>query len=72
MRQQLTVDLQVVKNLLNNLGENHGDVDIDLDIIESIVAGWSDGGHKPSLKFIADRLVELADKLIETHDLLED
>jgi hypothetical protein len=72
MKTQLTVDLDQIKDLLNNLAENHGDVEIDLDIIESIVAGWSSGGHKPSLKFIADRLTKLASELIETHELLED
>jgi len=72
LKQHLTVNLQSVKDLLNNLGENHGDVDIDLDIIESIVAGWSDGGHKPSLKVISDRLAKLSNDLIETHNLPED
>ena len=72
MEKQLLVDLDKIKDLLNNLAENHGDVDIDLDIIESIVVGWSAGGHRPSLKYIADRLMKLSNELIETHYLLED
>ena len=65
----LTVDIQVIKNLLNNLAENHGNIDVDIDLIESIVVGWSDGGHKPSLKYLADKLIDLGNSLIDTHDL---
>ena len=65
----LTVDIQVIKNLLNNLAENHGNIDVDIDLIESIVAGWSDWGHKPSLKYLADKLIDLGNSLIDTHDL---
>jgi len=72
MKTKITVDLDVFKDLLNNIAENHGDVDTDLDIIKSIVAGWSSVGDRPSLKNIANGLMRIASELIQTHNLLED
>ena len=64
---QLTISLKAVKFLLNDLSETHGDVNVDLEIIDFLVSGWS--GNKPSLKIIAKHLHDLANNLTETHDL---
>ena len=66
---RVELDLSALKALLDNAAQIHGDVEIDLEIIESIVAGWSDGGHKPSLQTLADKLIDIGRSLINTHDL---
>jgi hypothetical protein len=62
----LTIDLQTVKDLLNNLSEHHGDIDTDISIIESIVDGWL--GNETQLTYLADSLIKMADKLIQVRD----
>lgn len=67
MNTQLVISLEAVKYLLNDLAQSHGDVVVDLEIIDFIVSGWS--GNKSSLKIITKHLHDLANNLIKTYDL---
>ena len=67
MNTQLAISLKAVKFLLNDLSESHGDVNVDLEIIDFIVSGWS--GNKLSLNHIVEHLHDLANNLTETYDL---
>ena len=67
MNYALLVDLDVLKQLLENILGKRKNIDLDIHLIEFIVDRWIKDNHKPSLKYLADKLIDLGNT-INTED----
>ena len=65
----VNIPARVIAEFLCAASASHGDIDVDIEIIEAMVHGWSDGGRKESLALLATRLGEMASRLDHQHGL---
>ena len=62
MNQSIYVPVRVIKSLLAELSSTHGDVEVDIEIIQSIVNGWKQGRAQDHLR-LSEALREMATTL---------